>query len=94
VGDAGRAALSRAGWYPRTALRRAACVVATLPLPLPLLGTGRPACSAGLWYAQIGVLIAWVANPLDNSVNPTPAAAAWRLAHSCPLTHTLIGYGK
>jgi hypothetical protein len=25
-----------------------------------------------------------VANPLDNAVNPIPAATAWRLAHSCP----------
>jgi hypothetical protein len=32
-----------------------------------------------------------VANPLDSEVNPIPAAVACRLAHSCPLTQTLIG---
>ena len=31
------------------------------------------------------------ANPLDSSLNPMPAWAAWRLAHSWPLSHTLIG---
>ena len=31
------------------------------------------------------------ANPLDSAVNPIPAAAACRLAHSCPLTQTLTG---
>ena len=34
------------------------------------------------------------ANPLDSSVNPIPAWVAWRLAHSCPLTQTLIGHGQ
>jgi hypothetical protein len=34
------------------------------------------------------------ANPLDSSVKPIPALAAWRLAHSCPLTQILPGYGK
>ena len=34
---------------------------------------------------------AQVANPLDRAVNPMPAAAAWRLAHSCPLTQTFNG---
>ena len=34
------------------------------------------------------------ANPLDSAVNPIPAASACRLAHSCPLTQTLTGYGK
>jgi len=34
------------------------------------------------------------ANPLDSSVNPTPAAAACRFAHSCPLIQIFIGYGK
>ena len=33
------------------------------------------------------------ANPLDSAVNPVPAAAACRLAHSCPLL-ALTGYGK
>src|SRR6266567_5597911 len=32
-----------------------------------------------------------VANPLDSSVKPIPAASACRLAHSCPLTHALTG---
>src|SRR6266540_767542 len=31
------------------------------------------------------------ANPLDSSVKPIPALVACRLAHSWPLTHTLIG---
>jgi hypothetical protein len=31
------------------------------------------------------------ANPLDNAVNPIPALAACRLAHSCPLTQILAG---
>ncbi len=30
-----------------------------------------------------------LANPFDSSVNPIPAAMAWRLVHSCPLTHSL-----
>ena len=34
------------------------------------------------------------ANPLDSAVKPIPAASACRLAHSCPLTHALTGYGK
>ena len=34
------------------------------------------------------------ANPLDSSVNPIPACLACCLAHSCPLTQTLNGYGK
>ena len=34
------------------------------------------------------------ANPLDSAVKPIPAAAACRLAHSCPLSQTLTGYGK
>ena len=34
------------------------------------------------------------ANPLDSAVKPIPAAAACRLAHSCPLIHALTGYGK
>ncbi len=37
---------------------------------------------------------AQVANPLDSSLNPIPAWVAWRLAHSWPLSHTLIGYGN
>ena len=37
---------------------------------------------------------AQVANPLDSSLNPIPAWVAWRFAHSWPLSHTLIGYGK
>ena len=37
---------------------------------------------------------AQLANPLDSSVNPIPAPVAWRLAHSWPLSRTLIGYGK
>ena len=41
------------------------------------------ACSpAGSWQ---------LANPLDSAVNPMPARAHWRLAHSCPLTHTFTG---
>ena len=28
------------------------------------------------------------ANPLSSAVNPMPALAAWRLAHSWPLMHT------
>jgi hypothetical protein len=32
-----------------------------------------------------------VANPLDSSVKPIPALVACRLAHSWPLTPTLIG---
>ena len=32
------------------------------------------------------------ANPLDSAVKPIPAIVAWRLAHSCPLTHTFAGY--
>ena len=44
------------------------------------------ACSAaGSWHE---------ANPLDSSVKNRPALAAWRLAHSCPLTQILPGYGK
>ena len=31
------------------------------------------------------------ANPLDSAVNPIPARASCRLAHSCPLTQTLTG---
>ena len=31
------------------------------------------------------------AKPLDSSVKPSPAVVACRFAHSCPLTHTLIG---
>jgi hypothetical protein len=31
------------------------------------------------------------ANPLDSSVKASPAACAWRLARSCPLSQTLIG---
>jgi hypothetical protein len=27
------------------------------------------------------------ANPLDSAVKAIPARAAWRLTHSCPLTH-------
>ena len=34
------------------------------------------------------------ANPLDSSVNPIPVRVAWRLAHSWPLTQTLIGHGQ
>ena len=34
------------------------------------------------------------AKPLDKAVKPMPAMAAWRLAHSWPLTHTFAGYGK
>ena len=33
-------------------------------------------------------------NPLANSLNPIPAAVACCLAHSCPFSHTLAGYGK
>ena len=29
--------------------------------------------------------------PAGSSVKPILAASAWRLAHSCPFTHTLIG---
>ena len=29
------------------------------------------------------------ANPLSSGVNPIPAFAAWRLAHSLPLMHNL-----
>jgi hypothetical protein len=35
-----------------------------------------------------------LANPLASSVKASPWAAAWRLAHWWPLTHTLAGYGK
>ena len=35
-----------------------------------------------------------VAKPLDNAVHPIPVLVAWRLAHSWPLSQTLIGYGK
>jgi hypothetical protein len=33
----------------------------------------------------------WViaANALSNAVNPIPALAAYRFAHSCPLMHSL-----
>ena len=34
------------------------------------------------------------ANPSDRAVNPIPARMACRLAHSCPLTQILAGYGK
>ena len=34
------------------------------------------------------------ANPLSKAVNPIPAFAAWRLAHSLPLRHSLALYGK
>ena len=34
------------------------------------------------------------ANPFANAVQPIPAVLACRLAHSCPFSHTLIGYGK
>jgi hypothetical protein len=34
------------------------------------------------------------AKPLSSAVNPTPALAACRLAHSCPLMHSLAVYGK
>jgi len=34
------------------------------------------------------------ANPFANAVQPIPALPACRLAHSCPFSHTLIGYGK
>ena len=34
------------------------------------------------------------AKPLASSVNASPAAGAWRLAHSCPFSQTLAGYGK
>jgi hypothetical protein len=34
---------------------------------------------------------AQAANPLDSSVTASPALAAWRLAHSWPLTQILIG---
>ena len=34
------------------------------------------------------------ANPLDSAVNPSPAFSACRLAHSCPLTQILAGYGN
>ena len=30
----------------------------------------------------------------ESSVNAMPAFVACRLAHSCPFTQTLIGYGK
>jgi len=34
-----------------------------------------------------------LANPLDSAVNAIPARAAWRLAHSCPLSQTFAEYG-
>jgi hypothetical protein len=34
------------------------------------------------------------ANPLDSSTKPRPSLRACCLAHSCPLTHALTGYGK
>jgi len=34
------------------------------------------------------------ANPLDNSVKPSPALRAYCLAHSCPFTQIFIGQGQ
>ena len=36
---------------------------------------------------------AQVAKRLDNGLHSIPAAVAWRLAHSCPLTHSLNYWG-
>jgi hypothetical protein len=50
--------------------------------------------SAGPSRSQIACKAAGssqVANPLASSVKAMPAVAAWRLAHSWPLTHTLAG---
>ena len=56
----------------------------TLIVPGP--SRSQIACSAG-GSSQ-------AANPLDSAVNPSPAFAACRLTHSCPLSQILAGYGN
>ena len=47
-----------------------------------------PGCSrAQMACRPSGSLVA--AKPLDSWVKAMPALIAWRLAHSCPLTHSL-----
>jgi hypothetical protein len=80
---------------------RALPPVAAIPICLTN-GSGRQAsqrCTKTLMVAGPSrSQMAWsqtgsaqAANPLDSSVKASPALAAWRLAHSWPLTQILIG---
>ena len=43
------------------------------------------------WLYRVARNLLTDANPLDSAVNPSPARAACRLTHSCPLTQILAG---